>query len=618
MERIAYQFNAIRPVIPTYLHLIISAILPIYAGAHASLSRPSSAAKAPKREKYGEDSDDDDDMGETRQKMEGLAPGDAVVFPVIAGCTLAGLYVIIKWLEAPVLLNKILNWYFSIFGILSVAKLLTDAMGVLHSYAFPKRYRRDGKVWEVRSRLRKAESLPDRSSYVSTPLPGLLSILPLPASLSNVLWDLQDLPTRKLDIRVYVHKINSSHFHIGPQGFLGVTDALVSVFYYNVFGKPWWLTNLMGFGFAYNVLQLMSPTTFWTGTLILSSLFFYDIYFVFFTPIMVTVATKLEIPAKLLFPRPSRPDEDPTKQALSMLGLGDVVLPGIMIGLALRYDLYLFYLRKQKRKTVEDLNTSGEVDKDCSPTSEIVKATWQPASGGWGQRFWLGKASNDTETQQHGGSFPKTFFHASLVGYVFGMLCTLSVMHIYGHAQPALLYLVPGVLGSLWGTAFFKGDIKTMWEFSEAEDEESAEGEKGKEKGNGKGMESFFSLSRQEKLAKRLEGRVKDKNEDAKASEMRSKEAEKTDGKGPFERKGTNELVFFSITLPPTSYEKTGFESDKALPHQTASSPEEQNDNSNSNSSNLEDELQRASESTLNGKGETSGQILRRRGVGDE
>ena len=619
MERIAYQFNFIRPVIPTYLHLIVSALLPIYAGAHASLSRPSSAAKPHKCENHVDDDGEDDDTQESQQKMEGLSPGDAIVFPVIAGCTLAGLYIIIKWLEDPVLLNKILNWYFSVFGVLSVAKLFTDAMGVLHSYAFPESYRWDGNVWEVRSRLRKAESLPDRSLQTSTPLPGLLSRLPLPASLSTVLWNLRDLPSRKLDIRVYIHRINSSHFHIGPQGFLSLIVALVAVFCYNLFGKPWWLTNLMGFGFAYNVLQLMSPTTFWTGTLILSSLFFYDIYFVFFTPIMVTVATKLEIPAKLLFPRPSGPDEDPTKQALSMLGLGDVVLPGIMIGLALRYDLYLFYLRKQKRKiVVEEINKSKEIDKDSSSTSEIVKVTWQPATGGWGERFWLGRGGSGTDTHHNSGSFPKTYFHASLVGYVLGMLCTLSIMHIYGHAQPALLYLVPGVLGSLWGTAFLKGDIKTMWEFSEAENEELVEGDKGKENGKGKGIESFFSPSRQEKLAKRLEGKVKDNKEDAKAIEGKSKEAGQTSKKSPFERNRTNELIFFSITLPPASHEENKPGSAKAPLDQAASSLEEQNSNSNSNSSSLENELRRAFQSTLNGKSETGGQGLRRRGVGDE
>ena len=86
---------------------------------------------------------------------------------------------------------------------------------------------------------------------------------------------------------------------LGIYDFVGLAMGLTAVLYYNFVDKPWYLTNLMGFGFAYGSLQLLSPTTFWTGTLILCALFFYDIYFVFFTPMMVTVAKTLDVPIKL-------------------------------------------------------------------------------------------------------------------------------------------------------------------------------------------------------------------------------------------------------------------------------------------------------------------------------
>ena len=145
LGRIAYQIDLIQPVIPTYLHLIVSALFPIYTGAHASLARPRSAVIPFKREKHGED-ENKEEPEESHQRMEGLSPGDAIMFPLLAECTLTGLYFIIKWLQDPTLLNMILNWYFSIFGILSVARLLTDAMEILHSYAFPKRYTWDDRV----------------------------------------------------------------------------------------------------------------------------------------------------------------------------------------------------------------------------------------------------------------------------------------------------------------------------------------------------------------------------------------------------------------------------------------------------------------------------------------
>lgn len=47
------------------------------------------------------------------------------------------------------------------------------------------------------------------------------------------------------------------------------------------------------------------------------------------------------------------------------------------------------------------------------------------------------------------------------------MLTTLVVLQIFDHAQPALLYLVPGVLIALWGTALVRGEFGLMWEYTE-------------------------------------------------------------------------------------------------------------------------------------------------------
>ena len=331
---------------------------------------------------------------------------------------------------------------------------------------------------------------------------------------------------------------------------------------------------------------------------------------------MITVATKLEIPAKLLFPRPSRPGEDPAKQALSMLGLGDVVLPGIMIGLALRFDLYLFYLQKQKRKNSgEENNKVKKIEDDGSLDYEVTKAQWQPATGGWGERFWVGQVSHDTGTQQHGGSFPKTYFHASIVGYVSGMLCTLGFMHIYGHAQPALLYLVPGVLGSLWGTALVKGEVKTMWDFTEAEEEELANGEEDQKKA--KGIDSFFSLSRQEKMAKRLEENIKKSHEDIVANENGTKKDKQTTKKTASDRHHSNKLISFSISSTPKSSEETSRESANTFPDQSTFPLEKENRTPNSNSPSMKDELRQASESIMEDHEKADNPGLRRREVSD-
>jgi minor histocompatibility antigen H13 len=196
---------------------------------------------------------------------------------------------------------------------------------------------------------------------------------------------------------------------------------------------------------------------------------------------MVTVAKSLDVPIKLMFPRPGPADDPTAAPSHAMLGLGDVVLPGIMIGLALRFDLYLFYLRRQR---CIPSTTSGEDD-------TVVKAKYYSLAGRWSDLFWthslMGRPLWNTElsrtrTPEAPFTFPKTYFKAGLFGYVLGLLATLGVMMVWNHAQPALLYLVPGVLGSVWLTALARGEISLMWNYTEEIEEEDKDKKSGGER----------------------------------------------------------------------------------------------------------------------------------------
>ena len=55
-----------------------------------------------------------------------------------------------------------------------------------------------------------------------------------------------------------------------------------------------------------------------------------------YTMMQVSVATSVEAPIKLLFPRAL--EAGSTRSPFSMLGLGDIVIPGIFVALILRYD----------------------------------------------------------------------------------------------------------------------------------------------------------------------------------------------------------------------------------------------------------------------------------------
>jgi minor histocompatibility antigen H13 len=296
LGRVAYEFAQVQPMLPMYLHLIVSALFPIYTGAHASLSRPSSAAKPPKKKRTsgevtgaGDEHDDngeDDEEAEEERIMEGLSPTDALLMPLFAGCALASLYFLLKWMKDPALLNKILNAYFAIFGVFSVSRLVTDMLDVGHSIIFPHRYALGGALYHVDAAGEQAEpvagSVKDKTP-IASPLPGFLARLPLSARMRKMLWADRAMPGKKWTLRLYLHRVLAGRFKVGPHGIFGVVAGLSTVAYFNLVDKPWYLTNLLGFGFSYGALQLMSPTTFATGSLILGALFFYDIYFVFYT-----------------------------------------------------------------------------------------------------------------------------------------------------------------------------------------------------------------------------------------------------------------------------------------------------------------------------------------------
>merc|ERR1712215_227019 len=90
----------------------------------------------------------------------------------------------------------------------------------------------------------------------------------------------------------------------------------------------------------------------------------------------------------------------------AMLGLGDIVIPGIFIALLLRYDVSL------KRNS-------------------------------------------------------NFYFYATFFAYLAGLLLTIFIMHVYKHAQPALLYLVPACLGVPLFLALVRGDLKTMFQYED-------------------------------------------------------------------------------------------------------------------------------------------------------
>ncbi|KAG6867834.1 hypothetical protein C0993_010511 [Termitomyces sp. T159_Od127] len=171
----------------------------------------------------------------------------------------------------------------------------------------------------------------------------------------------------------------------------------------------------MGLSFAHNAISLLKIDSFKTGAILLTGLFFYDIWWVFGTEVMVKVATTLDVPIKLLWPKSLIFS---SHRGYTMLGLGDIVIPGTLVAFALRYDYY----RALQSKTSRQI------------------------------------------------SFPKPYFYSTLTAYFLGLVTTMTVMHYLEAAQPALLYLSPAGILSFMITAAVRGELRDALSWSDTPD----------------------------------------------------------------------------------------------------------------------------------------------------
>jgi minor histocompatibility antigen H13 len=148
-----------------------------------------------------------------------------------------------------------------------------------------------------------------------------------------------------------------------------------------------------------------------------------------------------------------------------------------------------------------------------------------------------------------------------MIGYIIGMLTTLGVMGVFQHAQPALLYLDPAVLISLWGTALLRGELMEMWEFSEALTGDQLEDNDGKTVDAEQQPKGLFERLWHEIWTGSQEEKKADKSTEAgkekRSTTGRSKEGdEKKDGSTKKEDK-LDDQVLVSFTVSRISARRT-------------------------------------------------------------
>ena len=328
-----------------------------------------------------------------KEGIETMKQKDAWLFPIMGSAVLFGLYLLFKFFNEKYL-NILLHLYFTLIGSFSIGQLIEEK--IIEKEPF--------------------KSLSEKKAFS---IPKIPYLNPDGATVSL---------------------LNIITFSLG---------LIVGVIYF--LKKNWILNNILGMAFSVFGIENLTLGEFKVGLILLSLLFFYDIFWVFYTPVMVSVAKKIEGPVKLMFPKLQAAIEQMRKEKgedneyagkpydpreYNMIGLGDIVIPGIYVALMLRFDIYLY--KKAKK--------------------DIAK---------------------------YGFSFKNMkYFLITFIFYNLGIIITLCSMYFFNHAQPALLYLVPCTLISSTFLALITGDIKTLWKFNEEkiDEEEDDEDEEEEEK----------------------------------------------------------------------------------------------------------------------------------------
>ncbi|GET90360.1 signal peptide peptidase, putative [Leishmania tarentolae] len=93
------------------------------------------------------------------------------------------------------------------------------------------------------------------------------------------------------------------------------------------FSQSWIASNILAFSVAVTALEQVPVNGFTTSFTLLIGLFFYDIFWVFGSDVMLVVATGIDGPIKLVFPQTIFGDWSKK----SLLGLGDIIVPGLFI-----------------------------------------------------------------------------------------------------------------------------------------------------------------------------------------------------------------------------------------------------------------------------------------------
>uniref|UniRef100_A0A6G1SBE2 Minor histocompatibility antigen H13 n=1 Tax=Aceria tosichella TaxID=561515 RepID=A0A6G1SBE2_9ACAR len=233
-----------------YLSLMFMALVPIFVGSFKSIKHHiDTRAKCQ----------------ETGEQAETMTDKDAAMFPLIASVALFSFYILIK--INPDLVNLALSGYFFMLGVIAIFRLLAPTTHRI----FPTKY---NKIQY--SFLFGSKNLNDKNDTSNEPASGTTS-----PSESHSSTDDDLVPA---DV-MFATKFTPSDI------LAAIFAGALGVWY--LWTKHWVANNAFGLAFALNGIELLPVNTMKIGCILLCGLFFYDVFWVFGTDVMVSVAKKV-------------------------------------------------------------------------------------------------------------------------------------------------------------------------------------------------------------------------------------------------------------------------------------------------------------------------------------
>ncbi|KAH3668829.1 hypothetical protein OGAPHI_002584 [Ogataea philodendri] len=383
------------------------AVFLVVVGSYTTIERPANA----KRANINHPLFDPTDRDETSIPDAAIDEKNATAMPILAGIVLVGLYFAINNYGIEKI-STLLNGYLVLMSIKSNAFAVTYTIKTINRKIAHSLGRRP-KHLSTRFAFTISEDQEIHSSGVEENF-----LLPDSTEAEKIVKSELLLETRS-DIKKESQLFNYYFSYADVYGW--ILGSLTTAIYIACDGKNnWILSNTLGASFTLLTISISRLPSFKPAAIMLVLFFIYDIYFVFGSDVMLSVATKIDIPVKLLIPRGISVEKNNIE--MSILGLGDIIIPALFVSLCLRFDLYSYH-----------------------------------------------QTHPDTEFH-HLQKYPKPYFWSALSGYIFGLSTTIAVLHRFQHGQPALLYLCPSLLLFTLATAVYRKDLRKVWQYNEEED----------------------------------------------------------------------------------------------------------------------------------------------------